>query len=181
MAPPIQYPKINKTCPICSKEFVTLLANKFEKTFCSRACSNQSRKVANKKERAREAAKKYRKEHPEWAKQTKRRARLKLKETKPEYLIWLETKKRAKARGIKFDLEVEEILIPKTCPILGIELSFGKGTVHDASPSLDRIVPEKGYVKGNCFIISSKANRMKQENTLETLEIIINYIKERMK
>jgi hypothetical protein len=93
----------------------------------------------------------------------------------------METKKRAKKRGIIFEIEVSDIIIPKVCPILGIELSFGIGRVHDASPSLDRIVPDEGYVKGNCFIISAKANRMKQENTLETLEKIVSYIKERMK
>ncbi len=93
----------------------------------------------------------------------------------------METKKRAKKRNILFEIEISDIVIPKFCPILGMELSFGVGTVHDGSPSLDRIVPEKGYVKGNCFIISSKANRMKQENTLEDLEKIILYIKERMK
>lgn len=128
-----------------------------------------------------EWARAYRKNNPEWCRETRKRARKKLRENNPEYLIWMETKKRAKKRGISFEIEISDVVIPKLCPILGIELSFGKGTVHDASPSLDRIVPNKGYVKGNCFIISSKANRMKQENTLETLEKIISYIKERMK
>lgn len=128
-----------------------------------------------------ELAKQYRRDNPEWARDTQKRARKKLKENNPEHLIWMETKKRAKKRNIVFTLEVQDIIIPQFCPILGIELSFGTGTVHDFSPSLDRIVPEKGYVKGNCFMISSKANRMKQENTLESLEKIIFYIKERMK
>jgi hypothetical protein len=127
-----------------------------------------------------EWAKEYRKTNAEWSRAAQKRARKKLKETKPEHLIWMETKKRAKKRDIPFDIEASDIVIPKFCPILKIELSFGNGRVHDSSPSLDRIVPEKGYVKGNCFIISSKANRMKQENTLETLELIINYIKERL-
>ena len=47
-------------------------------------------------------------------------------------------------------------------------------------PSLDRLVPEKGYVKGNCFIISNKANRMKQDNTLEDFQRIVSYIQERL-
>lgn len=143
------------------------------------------------KEKAREYAKAHREElkawakayrisHPEWTRATQKRAREKLKANKPEQSIWMEIKKRAKKRGILFDIEASDIIIPKFCPILGIELSFGVGTVHDASPSLDRIVPEKGYVKGNCFIISSKANRMKQENTLETLELLVKYIKERL-
>lgn len=177
----VKYPKITKVCPICSFPFETLSQHKFEKTYCSRACLGKSRIVPGKKERAKEWAKEYRKAHPEWVRETKQRQRQKLKENRPEYLIWSELKKRAKARDIKFELEVSDIVIPKVCPILGIELSFGKGRVHDASPSLDRIVPEKGYVKGNCFIISAKANRMKQENTLETFELIINYIKERLK
>ena len=43
-----------------------------------------------------------------------------------------------------------------------------------------KAVPDLGYVKGNCFIISSKANRMKKENTLEDFYKIISYIKERL-
>lgn len=140
----------------------------------NRAYQKKHRKELN------EWAKEYRKTHPEWTRAAQKRARQKLKESKPEHLIWMETKKRAKKRGIPFEIEVSDIIIPKVCPILGIELSFGIGSVHDASPSLDRIIPEKGYVKGNCFIISSKANRMKQENTLETLEKIVAYIKERI-
>ena len=125
-------------------------------------------------------SKEYRKNNPDLLRSIQKRARLKLKENNPEHLIWMETKKRAFKKNIPFDIDVSDIIIPKVCPILGIELSFGIGKVHDESPSLDRIVPEKGYVKGNCFIISSKANRMKQENTLETLQLIINYIKERL-
>lgn len=178
-------PRIEKICPICQNKFITFLNHKLEKTYCSLKCSNSDKQSTedptSKKERLKEWAKQYRKNNPEWARATQKRARKKLRENNPEHLIWMETKKRAKKRGIPFEIEVLDIVIPKVCPILGIELSFGVGRVHDASPSLDRIIPEKGYVKGNCFIISSKANRMKQENTLESLEKIINYIKERMK
>lgn len=140
-----------------------------------REYSSQHREELN------EWAKNYRRTNSEWSRAAQKRARKKLRENNPEHLIWMETKKRAKKRGIPFTIQITDIVIPKLCPILGIELSFGVERVHDASPSLDSIVPEKGYVKGNCFIISSKANRMKQENTLETLEKIISYIKERMK
>lgn len=177
------YQKITKNCPTCSNPFETISNPVREKTYCSRKCLGKSRafSVEEKRELWRQRSRKYRKEHPEWLRARNKRARQKLKETNPEYLIWLEIKKRAKGRGIKFELEESDIIIPKLCPILGIELSFGNGRVHDASPSMDRIVPELGYVKGNCFIISSKANRMKQENTLETFQLIVNYIKERMK
>jgi hypothetical protein len=41
---------------------------------------------------------------------------------------------------------------------------FGKGG-GDSSPSLDRFYPERGYVAGNCFVISSLANRIKNNAT----------------
>jgi len=185
MAPPIKYPRITKICPICSVEFETLLGNKYEKTYCSRTCLGNSRIVERTEEEIKKLAniraKLYRKTHPNFARDASKRSRKKYKENNPAHLMWMESKKRAKKRNIPFEIEVSDIVIPQFCPIIGIELSPGIGRVHDASPSLDRIVPEKGYVKGNCYIISSKANRMKQENTLETLEKIILYIKERMK
>jgi exonuclease VII large subunit len=127
-----------------------------------------------------EWARKYRKDNPEWTRDTQKRARKKLKENSPERMIWKENRKRARARGIQFNLEPSDIVIPKVCPILGIELSFGVGRVHEASPSLDRIIPSLGYVKGNCFIISSKANRMKQDNTIEDFMKILKYIQDRL-
>jgi hypothetical protein len=182
MAPPTKYPKITKICPICSNSFETLKGYQREKTFCNRTCLGKSRivdtpeKHISGKQRARE----YRKNHPDLYKACKQRQIKKLKDNNPSKLICMEIRKRARKRGIPFEIEAADIPIPKTCPILGIELSFGTGRVHDASPSVDRIIPEKGYVKGNCFIISSKANRMKQENTLETLEKIVTYIKDRL-
>ena len=40
---------------------------------------------------------------------------------------------------------------------------------------MDRVNPLKGYVKGNTRMISQKANLMKQDNTIETLERLIQY------
>jgi hypothetical protein len=140
-------------------------------------CSLYSKKH---RKRLNEWAREYRADHPEVERGAKKRARKKLKEESPEKLILFEVKKRARVRGIQFNLEESDISVPKLCPILGIELSFGVGRVHDASPSLDRVIPSLGYVKGNCFIISAKANRMKQENTLEDFLKIIQYIQERL-
>ncbi len=140
-------------------------------------CSLYSKKH---RKRLNEWARKYRADHPEVERDAKKRARKKLKDESPERLIFFEVRKRARARGIQFNLEESDIRIPKLCPILGIELSFGVGRVHDASPSLDRVIPSLGYVKGNCFVISAKANRMKQENTLEDFLKIIQYIQERL-
>lgn len=71
------------------------------------------------------------------------------------------TKTRAKKFNIKFNLTVEDIVIPKRCPILGIKLKRGLKNSCDNSPTVDRVVPNKGYVKGNVAVISDLANRMK--------------------
>lgn len=99
----------------------------------------------------------------------------------PEHCIWLSIKRKAKFDGVEFNLDEKDIVIPDLCPILGIKLEMNTGYARDNSPSVDRLIPKLGYTKGNCFIISYKANRMKQENTLEDLEKIIKYIKENLK
>tara|TARA_R100000234_G_scaffold116512_1_gene93690 strand:+ start:9 stop:596 length:588 start_codon:yes stop_codon:yes gene_type:complete len=60
---------------------------------------------------------------------------------------------------------------PKVCPVLGVELDWDvkvNGGVNN-SPSLDRIDATKGYIPGNVMIISSLANKMKQNATPEQL------------
>lgn len=82
---------------------------------------------------------------------------------------------------IPFDLSVDDIIIPDHCPILGIELEFGKSDGEkwrDNSPSIDRIIPSLGYVKGNVLVISYRANRIKNDATIEELVKIASYYQE---
>jgi hypothetical protein len=91
-------------------------------------------------------------------------------------------KNRSRQRGITFDLELEDIpKLPKYCPILGVELviNWGGKAQSDNSPTLDKIIPEKGYVKGNIDWLSSKANNLKADNTIETLEKVLRYLRGR--
>jgi len=87
----------------------------------------------------------------------------------PDKYLVIVAKTRAKKNGIPFDLKAEDITVPTHCPVLGIPLSRGTKGFHESSPSLDRIIPEKGYVKGNVIVVSFKANRMKQNATVEEL------------
>lgn len=63
----------------------------------------------------------------------------------------------------------EDILIPEVCPILGLTLQVGDGCLSPASPSLDRKDPALGYTPGNVWVISHRANSMKNDASPEEL------------
>lgn len=93
---------------------------------------------------------------------------------KPENRMLNRARARAKANGIDFNLDIEDINIPTHCPLLGIELYIAEGlkSVKDHSASLDRINSAKGYVKGNVWVISHRANTMKSNATLAEMEML---------
>jgi len=100
-------------------------------------------------------------------------------ETNIARLMWLSAKRRAKKYNVPFGLAPEDIIIPKVCPALGMPLKRGIGSSHDASPTLDRVIPAAGYVKGNVVVISSLANRIKTNATKEQLERVLRWMKGR--
>lgn len=92
------------------------------------------------------------------------------------YQIWCSIKKRAKLKGLDFNLTLDDIpQIPKKCPVLGIPIIENKGSHQptDNSPSVDRIDSTKGYIKGNIRIISNRANRIKADATIEELRKVL--------
>ena len=93
----------------------------------------------------------------------------------PEARIVNMCKKVAKDKNLPFNLVKEDIIIPDYCPILGIKLIAGKGKRSGNSPSIDRIIPEKGYTKGNIIIISWRANRIKCDATFIELKLISDF------
>lgn len=95
------------------------------------------------------------------------------------YLV-IAARNRAKHKGIEFNLTVEDIFIPETCPLLGIELFRGNGVLRDSSPTLDRIDPNIGYLPQNVWVISSKANRIKQDATWQEIEMIALALRKRV-
>ena len=92
----------------------------------------------------------------------------------PKHKIWERVKRRAKKNKVAFDLTVHDIPdIPEKCPVLGIVLCPNeKAGPLDTSPSLDRIVPERGYVKGNVRVISNRANRLRADATSKELFLV---------
>ena len=56
-----------------------------------------------------------------------------------------QAKRRAAAHGWDFNLTKQDIIIPETCPVLGIPLLRTDGRLDDSSPTIDRIDSTKGY------------------------------------
>jgi len=79
---------------------------------------------------------------------------------------------RAKAKNLPFNITEEYVksVTPKDmiCPALGIKMNTSVEDL-DSTPSLDRLVPEKGYVKGNVIVVSFRVNRIKTDATPEEL------------
>jgi hypothetical protein len=86
---------------------------------------------------------------------------------------------RARKKGIEFNLELSDVVIPKLCPVLKIPLLAGSssGGPRGCSPSLDRIDNTKGYIKGNVQVMSHKANTMKHCADNNELILFANWIK----
>lgn len=68
---------------------------------------------------------------------------------------------RAKKKNVNFSISIADLVVPATCPLLGIPLSISDGVLSDNSPTLDRIVNSVGYVPGNIIVVSYRANRAK--------------------
>jgi hypothetical protein len=88
-------------------------------------------------------------------------------------------RKRAKAKGIVFNLTLEDIEIPDVCPILGTRLdgsSKKPPMINTTAPSIDRLDPSKGYTKDNVRIICARANSLKGNATASQSIAIALYV-----
>lgn len=100
------------------------------------------------------------------------------KEAYHQFKLFSSRKARAKYRGILFTIKFHEIEWNEYCPMLGIKLDYhtsGLGA-NDNTVSFDKIDPTKGYISGNVVVCSYKANRIKNNGTLEDLKNIVNYL-----
>lgn len=85
--------------------------------------------------------------------------------------------RQATKRGVPCNLEsIEDIPYVTHCPVFGVELVVGTKQ-HNFSPSLDKIRPELGYVKGNIIVVSFLANRIKSDATPEQIMAVAKFYK----
>lgn len=82
-----------------------------------------------------------------------------------------QTKSRSLRAGIPFSITVDDLALNKVCPLLEIPLTFDGA--RNNTPSIDRIKPELGYVPGNVRIVSFKANRWKNDMSLDDAKMLV--------
>ena len=152
-------------CPVCNRDlpyYKFLIARKSStgRMWCCKECYEANKELSNNNFR-----KKYDSNFKELIHTQKRESRLR----NFIHAMWKAAKVRAALKNIEFNIEESDIVIPDECPLLKTPLVFGTKDNYDYSPSLDRIDNTKGYIKGNIWVISKKANTMKNSVTLEEL------------
>jgi hypothetical protein len=95
----------------------------------------------------------------------------------PRKVMLIHAKQRAIKKGLDFNIDKSDIIIPDICPLLNISLFVNDDKLGPNSPTVDRIVCEKGYIKGNVMVISAKANTAKGNLSFEELNLLIDNLK----
>jgi hypothetical protein len=102
--------------------------------------------------------------HKEWSKRT------------VQNRLLSRAKDRSRKLGLDCNLELEDIIIPKECPLLNTPFQYGSQKDKWRTYSIDRIDNSLGYIKGNIQIISYLANTMKSSASKEQLLTFANNI-----
>jgi hypothetical protein len=103
------------------------------------------------------------------------------RENNPAKHLFNSARGRAIKRGLTFNIEVSDIVIPTHCPVLGLPLYRTRRAITPNTPSLDRLENSKGYIKGNVWVISARANAIKRDASLEELQALVRAIKRKRK
>lgn len=147
----------------------------------ARACKWQE----DNRERHNEHVAAYAKNKPQVGAAATKKHRDKMKGD-PEWLMrqrLSKAKTRAKQKGLAFDLTLEYLIsiIPEDhkCPVFGVEFDF-TGEDEDRIPSLDRIDNNKGYVQGNVWLISWRANNVKKDSSLDELKMLVQALESKL-
>ena len=92
-------------------------------------------------------------------------------------------RQKCKKKNLPLDIDSTYLvsIFPKDnlCPALKIEMVFGGNKLQRFnSPSVDRIIPEKGYVKGNVRFVSYLANAIMNDANADEILKVGNWLKE---
>jgi hypothetical protein len=77
----------------------------------------------------------------------------------------------------------EWLLRQPACPCCGVTfrtgIRLGTGQKCDASPSIDRFIPSRGYVLGNVSLICWRCNNLKRDATADELARVAEWMRRR--
>ena len=114
----------------------------------------------------------YQRDNP----QVNRKAQKACRAKNPQHWRCIKARASAKHRGLEFTITEASIIWPEYCPVLGLKLDYsGAGDREDSMPSFDRWDTTKGYIPGNVFVISWRANRIKWDCTSAELMAVAAY------
>jgi hypothetical protein len=85
-------------------------------------------------------------------------------------------KQNCKSKKWGWDIQYTDLEYPKFCPILGLELNWFAEVRSEDSPSLGRLDSTKGYTPDNTIVMSWRANRIKNDGTLEEHQRIVEFL-----
>lgn len=108
----------------------------------------------------------YREKYPEKVRELKRKSEKKHRATR----LLRDARTRALKAGLAFSLDKNDVCIQERCPVCDVVYNMDGDKDHKrSSPSIDRLVPSLGYVKGNILVMCLRCNQLKQDQSPEEL------------
>jgi len=130
------------------------------------------------KERRRQISRRSRRKNVEHHNAYNKQYQRKIREHRYEKYMLARIRSNAKKTGIEVTITEADLSVPEYCPVLGIKLDrHATRKTRSNAPSVDRIDNNKGYVPGNVVVVSLKANRIKNNATVDELEKVLNFYK----
>ncbi len=86
---------------------------------------------------------------------------------------------RAAEAKVPFEITADylEQIFPddSLCPVFQTPMSWGTMAERANAPTIDRIIPAKGYVEGNIVFVSYRANRIKNDSNIHELKMLVEF------
>lgn len=172
---------ITKKCTKCNRELPLESFNRGNSLYgrrsfcreCEKVIQNTPERVARRRE-----LELLRRQNPDYVKHRNKKDRERVHSNELSYKkeMLRSARQRATKKNLEFNIDISDINFPDKCPLLNISMSINSKN-KDFSYSLDRVDSSKGYIKGNVWVISHKANRIKSDATVEELEMLVKNLK----
>ena len=101
--------------------------------------------------------------------------RVALRKRNPSAALLQGVKAKAKRLGLPFDIDIGDLIVPEFCPVLGVRIIL-EPFRHEHGPSVDRVIPSRGYVKGNVVVMSMRAHRMKSDASIDDIRALLAFM-----